>query len=213
MDPLSVIASTIGIIQAISATYNTLQKLRGLPNEFEEVNRYLPLAEETLSLACKQLEGQALDESSKKTLEPLVSDCRDKAEMLQKIFKKVEEKAKSANEGSALHFYRMSLLRLGKAHRVETLMHGILKGLDALATNQLFRTATESQIAKLEEAIGEMSKRESSVPDSDLENGMNSQYISSGGTGYQSNISGEDHKIVSGSGRQYNAGTMHFGTE
>ncbi|RKK27470.1 hypothetical protein BFJ67_g16105 [Fusarium oxysporum f. sp. cepae] len=133
--------------------------------------------------------------------------------MLQDIFEKVEKGAKSAKDGSVLEFYRTSLLRLGKANRVETLMRGILKDLDALATNQLFKAATQSQMAQLNEAIDRLSNVESSVPDSDFESAPNSQYIASGGKGYQSNITGQDHKIVSGSGKLYNAHTMNFGAE
>ncbi|KAH7109488.1 hypothetical protein B0J13DRAFT_663639 [Dactylonectria estremocensis] len=129
--------------------------------------------------------------------------------MLQDIFEKVEKGAKSAKDGSVLDFYHTSLLRLGKAHQVETLMRGILKGLDALATNQLFKTATQSQMAQLKEAIDQLSNVESSVPDSDFESsGTNfTQNIASGGTGHQSNITGQDHKIVSGSRKLYNAHT------
>ncbi|KAG7402611.1 Ankyrin repeat domain-containing protein 50 [Fusarium oxysporum f. sp. rapae] len=210
MDPLSVIASTIAVVQAVSSTYKAIQHLRGLPNEFNEVNRNLPLAKNTLDLVRDQLQGLALDESSKKALQPLVSGCEEKAKMLQDIFEKVGKGAKSAKDGSVLDFYRTSLLRLGKAHRVETLMRGILKDLDALGTNQLFKTATQSQMAQLKEAIDQLSNVESSVPDTDFESGTNSQYIASGGTGYQSNITGHDHNIVSGGGKLYSAQTMSF---
>ncbi|RYP02732.1 hypothetical protein DL764_005662 [Monosporascus ibericus] len=211
MDPLSVITSTIAVVQAISSTYKAIQHVRGLPDEFNEVNRNLPVAQNTLGLAREQLQGLALDESSKEALQPLVCGCEEKAKMLQAIFEKVEKGVKNAKDGSVLDFYRTSVLRLGKAHRVETLMQGILRGLDALATNQLFRTATQSQMAELKEAINQLSNVESSVPDSDFDSpGTNSQHIASGGTGYQSNITGQDHKVNSGSGKLYNAQTMHF---
>ncbi|RYP17884.1 hypothetical protein DL765_004282 [Monosporascus sp. GIB2] len=211
MDPLSAIASTIAVVQAISSTYKAIQHLRGLPDEFNQVNRNLPLAQDTLGLAREQLQGLALDESSKEALQPLVCGCEEKAKMLQAIFEKVEKGVKNAKDGSVLDFYRTSVLRLGKAHRVETLMQGILRDLDALATNQLFRTATQNQMAELKEAINQLSNVESSVPDSDFDSpGTNSQHIASGGTGYQSNITGQDHKINSGSGKLYNAQTMNF---
>ncbi|RYP60682.1 hypothetical protein DL771_010422 [Monosporascus sp. 5C6A] len=214
MDPLSVITSTIAVVQAISSSYKAIQHLRGLPDEFNEVNRNLPLAQDTLGLARDQLQGLSLDKSSKEALQPVVCGCEEKAKMLQAIFQKVEKGVKNAKDGSVLDFYRTSVLRLGKAHRVETLMQGILKGLDALATNQLFRTATQSQMAELKEAIDQLSNVESSVPDSDFENlGTNSQHIASGGTGFQSNITGQDHKINSGSGKLFNAQTMNFGIQ
>ncbi|KAH7118110.1 hypothetical protein B0J13DRAFT_570440 [Dactylonectria estremocensis] len=196
MDPLSIIASTIAVVQAISSTYKAIQHLRGLPNEFNEVNRNLPLAQDTLGLARDQLQGLALDESSKKALQPLVSGCEEKAKMLQDIFEKVEKGVKSAKDGSVLDFYRASLLRLGKAQRVETLMQGILRGLDALATNRLFKTATQSQMAQLKEAIDQLSNVESSVPDTDFDSSVTQNIASLGNRPpvFQSN---EDYKTRS----------------
>ncbi|KAF4335794.1 ankyrin repeat [Fusarium beomiforme] len=211
MDPLSVIASTIAVIQAISSTYKAIQHLRGLPNEFNEVNRSLPLAKNTLDLARDQLQDMALDELSKKALQPLVSGCEEKAKMLQDVFEKVEKGIKSAKDGSVLDFYRTSLLRLGKAHRVETLMRGILKDLDALATNQLFKTATQSQMVQLKEAVDRLSNVESSVTDSELEDpGSNIMHNYDNATGHMSIISGQGHNINPGSGKFFNAHTMTF---
>lgn len=103
-----------------------------------------------------------------------------------------------AKDGSVLGFYRTSLLRLGKGNRVETLMQDILKGLRALAVNQLFRTATQSQMAKLEEAIEKLSHVESSIPDSDFESSgtHNTQHVGPGGIGNQYNHSGLGHQNI-----------------
>lgn len=215
MDPLSVIASTIAVIQAIATTYKAIQHLRGLPNEFNEVNRHLPIAQETLALARDQLQWRTLEGSSKEAIQPLVSDCEEKAKMLQNIFEKVEKGVKNTKDDSVLNIYRTCLLRFGKAHRVEALMQGILRGLDALATNQLFKTTTQRQMALLKEAIEQLSTLQTSVPDSDLASTGTSltQSIATGGTGYQSHNSGQGQQIVSGSGKMFNAHTMSFGTD
>lgn len=55
----------------------------------------------------------------------MINDCLKIVKMLQASFKKVEEEAKSSKDGSVLDFYRTLLLRLGKAHRVETLMSSV----------------------------------------------------------------------------------------
>lgn len=219
MDPLSIITSTITLIQTISSTYEAIQDIKGLPNEFAEVSRKIPLAQATLALASKQLQPPGPDEASKNALRPVVSDCQQKAQMLQDIFAKVDKDVKDAKSGSVLDFYRSSLLclgNLGKGNRVEKLMQGILTDLNVLATNQLFRAATQSQMIELKGAIEQLSNVESSVPDSDFESsGTNYLNVASGGTGYQSNITGQDHKINSGSGEQYNVSgtghTMNFG--
>ncbi len=212
MDPLGVIASTIAIIQAISATYKAIQHLKGLPREFDEVNQDLPLVQDTLDLAHHQLEATDLDESSRKAIGPVVSGCREKAKKLQDIFEKV---GRDAKDGSVLDFYRATLLRLGKAHRVETLMQDILEGLKALAVNRLFRTATQSQMAKLEKAIDKLSHVESSVPDSAFESsGTNvTQNVAQGGAGNQAVSSRGQMENVFGNQFNSGGGNMTFGME
>ncbi|KAJ4250968.1 hypothetical protein NW762_011618 [Fusarium torreyae] len=211
MDPLGVIASTISVIQAISSTYGAIRHLRGLPHEFDKVARNLPLARDTLGLARDHLQGLALDESSKNALQPLISNCDEKAKMLQDIFDKVKESMKDGKDGSVLDFYRTSLLRLGKAHRVENLMGDILKDLNALSTNRLFATVTQSQMAQLRDAINELSHVGSSVSDSEFESPASNTLINNdNATGYMTNISGQDHKINPGSGDFYNAHNITF---
>lgn len=208
MDPLSIIASTIAVIQATASTYKAIQNLRGLPKEFDEVSQNLPLAENTLCLARNQLEGQTLDEPSRTALERRISGCELKAKQLRDIFEKVDNSAKNGKDRSVQALYRTSLLRLGKSHRVETLMRGILRDLDALATNQLFKTATQSQVVQLEEAIDQLSNVVSSVPDSDF-NGSGASFTQniSGGTGYQA----ERQYFHHGSGQINSADNMSVG--
>ncbi|KAM0545980.1 hypothetical protein ACHAPJ_011092 [Fusarium lateritium] len=218
MDPLSIIASTIAIVEAITTTYKAIQHLRGLPDEFNKVAQNLPLARDTLGLARGHLQSLDLDEQSKNALQPLISNCEEKAKLLHDIFEKVEKGMKNAKDGSVLDYYRTSLLHygktLGKAHRVERLMGDILKDLDALSKNRLFTTATQSQVSKLQEAIDELSQVRSSVSDSEFENaGTNIMNNKDNATGYMSVISGQSHNINPGSGKFFNAQTMTFGTE
>lgn len=215
MDPLSVIASTIAILQATAATYKAIQHLKNLPKEFDEVYKNLPVAQDTLRQAHDHLQGQSLDDASKAALQPVVSDCERDVAKLHKIFETVANAVKNTKDGSVLDFYRTSLLRLGKANRVETLMRGVLSSLDKLATNRLFQTATQNQVAQLKESFEKLSTVASSVPNSEFEDlgTIMNQSIASGGTGHQSHYSGQGQQILSGSGRQFNAHTMHFGTE
>lgn len=213
MDPLSIIASTAAIVQAVSSAYKMIQHFKTLPKEFSEVDRTLPLVQNTLGLAHRQLQGVDLDESSKMAIGPIVSGCKEKAEQLRDVFKEME----SAKDGSVIDFYRITLLRLGKAHRVESLMQDILKGLKALAVNRMFETATQSHIAKLEEAINKLAQVESSVPDSALERAaahMN-QSIAEGGTGNQAVNTGAGWMRANFGGNNFDSGggAMHFGMD
>jgi hypothetical protein len=215
MDALSVIASIIAVVQAIFSTYEAIQHLEGVPREFNEVNQNLPLVGGTLGLARNQLRVVDLDESSRRAIEPILSECHEKAIVLRDIFQRVDKGKKDAKDGSVLDFYRTTLLRLGKAHRVESLMQGILRGLKELAINQLFRTATQSQMVKLEHAIDRLSSVGTSVPDSDFESCVTNitQNIAKGGTGYQPVNRGHAQNNNFGTGKQFNAQTMNFGTE
>jgi hypothetical protein len=211
MDPLSIIASTIAIVGVVASSSKAIQHIKGLPSEFLEVNRNLPLVQDTLVLARDRLKdnGSSLDDSSKEAIEPVLNGCETKAKMLQQIFDKVEKGAKEG--GSGLDLYRSALLRLGKAHRVETLLQGIIKSLDLLATNHFFRSAI--QRGKLVDAEYELSCLKSSVPDSEFDGSGNVQNIAAGATGQQTNISGQGHYISSGSGKQFNAHIMNFSAE
>ena len=153
MDPLSTIASTIALIQLISSTYRAIQHLRGLPKAFNEANQGLPLVKNTLDLVRDQLNSMDLDESLTRTIGPVVSSCEEKARALHKIFKEVEKK-REANDWLAL-----PVSRLSKARQVKNLMQEIERDVMGLATNRLFRLATQDQMVKLEKAIEKLSLR------------------------------------------------------
>ncbi|VUC32840.1 unnamed protein product [Clonostachys rosea] len=207
---MEAIAATMSTIRVVESTYKAIQRFKGLPKEFEEVNRVLTVAQDTLGLVDEQLKTLNPDESSKKALQSVVRHCEGKAKMLRDIFEKVDKGLKDEKFGSVLDSYRASLLRLGKAHRVEVLMQGILRGLDTLATNQMFKIATQNSIYRLEKAINQLSKVESSVPDSDLESaGTNILNNNSSGTANQYNLSGHNQTHF-GSGEMWNVQNMNY---
>ncbi|KAF4633629.1 hypothetical protein G7Y89_g4494 [Cudoniella acicularis] len=217
MDPLSLTVATIAIVQTISSTYNAIRHLKGLPKAFKEVAQDLLLVKETLDLARSQLEASTLDESTQKAIEPIFKSCQEKASALSDIFQEIEKRKKQGREvkdwSTLVSFYRTLMLRMGKTHRVEALMQGMLKGLRALAVHQLFMVATKAQVEKLEKAIRKLSEIEPSLPDSEFEtNSTNyTQNISEGGKGNQFNAAGGSQKNVLG--HEFNAtGSMNFVT-
>lgn len=213
MDPLSIIASTIAVVQATAATYKAIQKLKGLPKEFIEISQRFPLAEDTLCLLRSQLETQTLDEASKTAIEPCITSCEVKAKKLRDIFQSIESGVRK--DGSVIEFYRILLLRLGKAQRVETLMNGMLRDLDVITTNRIFSgVAIQGLETRLKQAINQLSTVTSSVPDTGLDNPKSiNQTIEFGGTGYLAHSQYNNP----GNGQQYNVSgsghTMNFGTQ
>lgn len=216
MDPLSIIASTITIVQSISLIYKAIQHAKGLPKAFNEVNQSLPLVIETLEAAHSQLRVAPPDEASAKAIEPVIKGCQEKANALLVIFQKIDSGRTEAKDGWVLEFYRTIVLSGGKSHRVETLMQDILKGLKMLSLNQLFKTATQSQIARLEEAIHGLYKVQPSLPDSDFDDsGMLNvtQNVAHEGTGNQAVNRGGTQQNVFGNQFQSQGGAMNFGME
>ncbi|KAF7556987.1 hypothetical protein G7Z17_g1065 [Cylindrodendrum hubeiense] len=173
MDPLSITAATIAIIQSISSTFDIIKHLKGLPKAFKEVGQSLPLVREILELAHSELQATAPDESVNQAIEPVINSCQEKAKALSDIFDelyKAKKHEKDAKEWSAFAiFYRKTVLRVGKSYKVETLMKDLLNSLKALAIHQLFKMATQGLTKKLENAIKKLSEVEPSLPDSDFE--------------------------------------------
>ncbi|KAG9237869.1 hypothetical protein BJ875DRAFT_114429 [Amylocarpus encephaloides] len=92
-------------------------------------------------------------------------------------------------------------------------MEGILKGLKDLAINQLFKTATQSQMVRLEKAIQELSEVEPSVLDSDFGDSgpLNvTQNVTHGGTGNQAVNRGGKQENVFGQKFLSQGGAMNF---
>lgn len=218
MDPLSILASSLALIQAAAATYTKIQDIRGLPKAFDRVNESLGLAELTLVRARDCIAGQN-DNRLSQAIEPLTRRCEEKIKILGDIFNEVDNSRSVQRQGRtwavAAPKYRAVLLKLGEGHKVESLMQEILADLASLGQYQVFGLATESQVAQLQSGIEELSKVEPSTTDSDLSTTM--QHITGGGTGYQTINSGanQQHSTGSntGSGRQYIAQTMSFGKD
>ncbi|KAL9082347.1 MAG: hypothetical protein Q9165_008911, partial [Trypethelium subeluteriae] len=187
MDPISITAASIAFVQSVSAIYKTIENLKGLPSAFKEVGQNLALVKEILELAGTQLQETTVNESTKKAITNVVAGCEKKARKLDSIFKEIDKGKKNddhAKDWSAfVNIYRAAVLGLGKSHRVENLMQGILSRLSLLATHQAFKKEGK----KLDDAIEKLSRVDPSLQDSELEQGgvRFSQEIAGGGTGNQ----------------------------
>ncbi|QYT03646.1 hypothetical protein H0G86_010591 [Trichoderma simmonsii] len=204
-------------VEDTSAQYGRdIEDLKNLPDEFIQVNQCFLVAKDTLSYARK---NATWDESSTEIVQPFATSLKTNAEKLQKIFSQVgKQMDDDSYKGSVLDCYRDTLIKLGKLYRVEVLMLSLLKDLDALFTEDLLKAEDYMKIDELRDAIETLSKVESSVPDScfPADDGANSrfaQHIASGGTGYQSNHTGQGDQISTGGGaytRTVNNYMMHY---
>ncbi|KAF6812719.1 hypothetical protein CSOJ01_05015 [Colletotrichum sojae] len=218
MDPLSITASTITVIQSILAVYDTIQHIKGLPKAFKEVGQSLPLVRETLELARDVLDTDNPDDAVKTAIRPALIDCKKRANTIKEIFDEIDKNknqkkdGKDAKDWSAfVRFYRKKIAPLGKAHKVEALMQDILKKLKVLAIHQIFKSYAEfqSQVEKLEKAIKALSEVEPSLPDSDFDGAATSytQNNSDNARGFISTGSGAE---ISMGDRFQAGGDMNF---
>lgn len=205
MDPLSIIASTLAILDGVSDAYTAIQKLVNLPQAFKEVSLQLPLAEELLKAAEAVLK-ESSDAKTKSAAYECLQDCKKKATTLRNIFQQLQDKAQKAapdEQGqeewptsSLVDVYKSALFRfkrMAKANKVEKLMAEIMKKLEALSTLQGFKMAATWQ-EKLEEitdsiqALDLVAEQSPSIEDEELSDGGNERFlmnIQDQGTGYQ----------------------------
>ncbi|KAH7190422.1 Vegetative incompatibility protein HET-E-1 [Fusarium oxysporum] len=220
MDPLSIIASVIGITGAISAACKIIGNITDLPEAFDQVKRHLPLVQKTLEDARKRLESTALTDDQRESIHGTVNHCADKAKELKRIFDELENKCKQGQDAKSwakVRTWYREALRGMKGHRVESLMNDILEDVKRLGLHEIFRLATQEDVKEIKKALEELSKVEPSLDDEEIESrGLiyATQTVSEGAFGQQVTPHGGSHKFVSG---KYNiigdSSTVHFGTE
>jgi len=187
------IAGLIEVTEGIAEAYDPIKDLRGLPEAFQEVNKLLPLVEQTLRDA-KSPAKKFKSSDEAKALETVLYSCDEKADKLLGIFKKIARNSKDQYDSSV---YRTIVIQQGK-NRVETLMDGILEDLGALVSHHIFPAEIQMQTKPLAEAREELAKASPSLADSDLaeKNGAANQY---GDNNRQYNLFGKGtQKIVDG---------------
>lgn len=225
MDPLSILASTLAIVGAISASYKTIRTIAGLPDAFAEVGNNLSLVEQTLTAVRGRLRrGPDPPQEEDAAIAAKLKECEVKFAQLKKIFEALEKKCpkESASSGNgtkvalpwekARAAYR-SVLAGTKANRVETLMQSILKSIDMLARRQIFEAATRENLKALEDAIKKLSEVPPSIEDPELEGPKGitaTQNVESGGRG-QLNVSHGDNNVFQSG--EYVGRDFYFGKE
>lgn len=157
------IAGLAKVTEDIGEAYDSIKDLRSLPEAFQEVNKRLPLVEQTLQDAKSPAEKLKSTDDAK-ALEIVLYSCNEKADNLLEILKKIGKKSKGQYDSS---LYRAIIAKQGK-QRVETLMDSILGGLGLLVAHNMFPAEMQRQVEPLAKARGELSEVSPSLADSDL---------------------------------------------
>lgn len=199
------IGDLIEVTEDIVDAYGSIESLCSLPEAFQEVNKCLPLVEQTLQDAKTPAERlKSADDTM--TLERILDSCNNKASNLREIFKQLGEISKDQYDPS---LYQQIIVKQDK-QRVETLMDGILKDLGALVTH-IFSGEMQRPVEPLAQARKDLAEVSPSLADSDLADkpGAASQY---GDNNCQYNLFGKGIQKVTG-GHYFEArGNQNFGT-
>ncbi|KAK4097473.1 hypothetical protein N658DRAFT_500366 [Parathielavia hyrcaniae] len=187
------ITRLIEVTEQTVEVYDAIKDIRGLPEAFQEVRKWLPLVEQTLreaKLPAKKV--KSTDDAN--MLETRLDNCETKADNLLEIFQKI---ARKSTEEFDPFVYRSIAVKLGK-HRAETLMGGILEDLLAFVTHQMFQEAMQNRVGPLDKARQELANVSPSLSESDLDeqpgtaiqNGDGNRQFNNFGPGTQKNVDG-----------------------
>jgi hypothetical protein len=199
---IGLISGIIAIVDAVSKVYTDIRDAQGLPQDFREAARKLPLVRNVLQTTERRLRACKPDTDSLEATKPTVEDCKNKIERLESIFRKVIPQT----EGKSSSRYVIAMRALGKGDQVGCLMKGILEDVQLLAGDHGIKAATETQVGEVIRAIEDLSTMPVSTP---AETPIGVHY----GSGDQYTYRGVgDQNINTGPGSQFIGHTQHFGS-
>jgi hypothetical protein len=161
---IALISTSIEIIKIIGEFYTTIKTYEGLPKAFKEVNKQLPLVQDTLTRAKGRISG--LDAPTKLAVKGVLKQCEENLKGLVNIF----EVLKDAEGKSLKKVYTRAVITIGKRGRVEDLMKDTLSNVKQLAENQVFQVS--DQVEGLQKAIDDLTKVAPSIPDAEFEKAL-----------------------------------------
>jgi L-lactate utilization protein LutC len=152
----------------------------------------------TLGLAEQNIKAKHVTADALKSAEPVLEQCKEHASTLKEIF---ERSIPTKNDSKADRL-RKAVGITRKGSTVKEHMEEIVKNMDLLAQHQVFVDA--DVLSDIKAALEELSN----MPDDD----EGPQFVSSGSGPIAANLGNGTINAYtnSGSGAQYNAGTMNF---
>ncbi|KAG4427767.1 hypothetical protein IFR05_016752, partial [Cadophora sp. M221] len=154
---ISLISGVIAIIEAAQKIYDAAADAKGQPHEFRQVAARLPLVIGLLNNAKAGV--PRLNATEQEGLETILQSCEDKAESLEKMFRRVIRK----DDDKWHERYKKAVVVVTKGKQVESLMGEILKDVQVIVCDKLKDITTSDQVKELGEAIKEMKETPSSL--------------------------------------------------
>ncbi|KAF5586011.1 Het-eN [Fusarium subglutinans] len=158
IEVIGLVSAILTILETIGQLSDAIKNAKDLPPAFREVADKLPIVREILQSVEKHLSTSA-DQRTDEAIQAVLKHCREKAKKLEKLFKAVDP----SEDTSSFRRYALMVRSLGKGHRVEVLSKGMMEDVKLLVQNHTAQAATEEQVAKLTEAIEEISSMEPSL--------------------------------------------------
>jgi N-terminal domain on NACHT_NTPase and P-loop NTPases len=130
---LGVISSVITIIDCTKQVYDVAKEAKGLPEAFRNVANRLPTILSILKSVQQEINDGTVDETACEGMEPLIEACRNRAKILDDLFKRVLP----ADDASRPETYFKAVKTLGKGgacgdvderHRARRPAHGMPSG-------------------------------------------------------------------------------------
>ncbi|KAF5565551.1 Pfs NB-ARC ankyrin-domain-containing protein [Fusarium napiforme] len=197
IEAVGLVSGILTILETIGKLSDAIKNAKDLPPAFREVADKLPIVRDILQAVEKHLSTSS-DQGTDEAIKAVLKHCRDKAEKLEKLFKAVDP----SEDTSSFRRYSSMVRSLGKGHRVEVLSKGMMEDVKLLVQNHAAQAATETQVAKLSEAIQEISSVEPSLAE---EEAVTQTHYGSG-----DNVAGNKHV---GNHNEYSgSGTAYFGS-
>jgi hypothetical protein len=154
---IGLISGVISIIETAKMAYDAAADAKGQPEEFRQVAARLPLVIALLNSAKGGV--PKLTAAEQEALETILQSCEDKAESLEKLFRRVVRK----DDDKWYERYEKAVVAVTKGKKVESLMKEILKDVQVIVCDKLKEIATSDQVKELGEAIKEMKELPSSL--------------------------------------------------
>lgn len=194
---VGLIASVITIIDTAKEIFDTASDAKGLPKEFRAVAEQIPLVQNALKLAEKNIQAQRVSDQTLKSAQPVLQRCQENAADVRDIF----DKARSAAEAPKAERLVKGARLLRRSKQVREKWEAIVEGIALLGQNQVFQDAdTLEDIGAAIERLEKLSDEEKQ-PQLVADN-IYAQY----GSGKQYYYQNHNH----GDGIQYNADTIRF---
>ncbi|KAL9565033.1 hypothetical protein ACKAV7_010822 [Fusarium commune] len=215
MDPLSIIASVITLIGAITSSYRTIKRVSNLPGAFDKVQDDLALVSKLLDNAKTKLEGVQMDADERNSLAAIAGRCEKKIYEMRDIFETLEKKCLESPDGQSWTKLRVrycEAMKGVKSRRIENLMADLLKDVKLLVMNQIACLATTKDLDDIKVAMDGLLNVELSLEDHEFE-GIGTihatQSISDNASGNQWNVQGVHSTGNVSFGGTINQGGVH----